>query len=709
MRNKLILFFFVFTGGLYSQSGFNCISHDVYKENISNDPQFKLNQEKLEKETEEFIKQHSQSKTSAATYIIPVVFHVIHSGGGGNISDAQIVDQINILNKEFPRMQADTVNTPAAFKPFAAPFNVEFRLATIDPSGNCTNGINRVYSNLAQCSVGTDDYKKLIDWPNNKYLNIWLVEVMHYSGSTNCNGGGYATFPGGPSNVDGVAIRGDLIGSIGTAATNSSWGNFFGRYLIHELGHWFNLRHIWGDATCGTDFVNDTPYHVGANSGCPSFPHNANNSCGTGANGEMYTDYMDYTNGPCLNMFTAGQVTRMDACINSNVSGRNNLWTSANLNATGTNNPYTYTVACAANPEILPYGPIVCCVGDSVQFTDYSYGGTVTSRTWNFFGNPASSLTDSIVKVFYNTPGVYNVQLSTSNGSSNKSKTFTAKVYVLGNTANPNYTVPFTDSFENAGNFANDWIKVNHDLDTTWRRFTSTAYTGTACAGINNFSNFAPLKDEMISPAYDFSSLATATVNFRMHFAAKTANDYDKLELLISSNCGQTWTVKYTRVATSTLKTVTPTYTTSHIPPVGSTEWRQETVALNTNTWGSNPVRFKFRFTSGGGNNIFIDDVNITGISTGVNNPFVSDETISVYPNPAQDDLNVDLNLNKNSEVEILVKDVTGKTILSRKNKLSQGEHKLQLETTELSSGLYFMQVRSDAVLISTKKIVISK
>src|SRR6185369_9812644 len=101
----------------------------------------------------------------------------------------------------------------------------------------------------------------------------WITQVMHYSGTPDCVGGGYATFPGGNPLLDGINIRGDLISNIGTAATNGSWGNFKGRYLIHELGHWFNLRHIWGDATCGNDQVGDTPPAVASNSGCPLFPH----------------------------------------------------------------------------------------------------------------------------------------------------------------------------------------------------------------------------------------------------------------------------------------------------------------------------------------------------------------------------------------------------------------------------------------------------
>lgn len=702
-----LLFFIALTGKLFSQQAFNCITDEIFQQQINSNPQYKLNQQNLEKETETYIKQHQQNKTTAAApLILPIVFHVIHTGGSGNISDAQIVDQVRILNEEFIRMQADTVNTPAAFKPLVGKLNVEFRLPTIDPTGNCTNGINRIYSNLAQCSYTWDDVKALSYWPNNKYINIWLIETMHYPGNMTCNGGGYSSFPGGPNNLDGVVMRSELIGSIGTAAT-SSWGNWKGRYLIHELGHWFNLIHIWGNTTCGTDLVSDTPTHQTSNSGCPTFPYNAFNTCGTGPDGEMFTDYMDYTSGYCLNMFSAGQALRMDACINSSTSGRNNLWSTANLNATGTNNPYTYTANCAATPNILPYGPIIACAGDSVQFTDNSYGGTITSRTWNFFGNPASSLTNPVVKVKYNTPGVYNVALTSSNGIASNTNTFTAKVYVLANTTNTNYIVPFTDGFENATNFNNDWVRVNHDNDTTWRRFTNTSYSGSACVGIKNYDNMAPLKDELISPAYDLSALSTATLNFRLHFATQTVNDYDKLEVFMSTNCGASWTIKYTRLA-SALKTVTVNYTSSHIPPVGSTEWRQETIGLTTNTWGSNPVRFKFKFTSGGGNNIFIDDINLFGTTATRISEIINENSVSIYPNPVQNNLNINLGLIKNSDVEINIKDVAGKTVLSKNNKLIKGDNTLNIETANLASGLYFVQISTEG-FTSTKKIVISK
>ncbi len=691
----------------FSQNQHGCISHLYYEQQMQNNPEFRKNQEELEKFTAEFVKNNQASRSATtAPYIIPVVFHIIHTGGPGNISDAQVIDQIQILNKEFPRQQADTVLTPAPFKAFAAGLNVEFRLATIDPNGNCTNGINRIYNSLSNCSVQQDDVKSLSYWPSNKYLNIWLVQSMHYAGSNTCNGGGYATFPGGLATLDGVNIRGDLISNIGTAVTNSGWGNFKGRYLVHELGHWFNLRHIWGDANCGNDFVADTPPHVIDNSGCPSFPRNPNNSCGGGPNGEMYTDYMDYTNGPCLNMFTAGQVARMTAALNSSASGKNNLWTNANLIATGTADPYVYPVACAAVPDILPYGPIMACVGDSVKFTDYSYGGLSTSRQWNFYGNPASSLTDSIVKVKYTTAGVYTVSLTKNYLSSSKTATFTNKVYVLNSTANPNYIVPFVESYENAIDVSNEWIIVNRNSDiATWKLDNSTSYSGANCMSISNFGAMAPSTDDLISPAYDLSTTNTNTLSFRLNATATSTTNTDKLEVSVSfDNCGLTWYPIYSKSGV-TLKTVASNQPGgAFTPSVGSTEWRLENINLD-DQYLSNSVRFKFSFTSGGGNNIYVDDVNLSGNNTvGIKNNFFTG-IIKVFPNPASELLNISYTLKSKSAIQLEIVDVLGKICLMQTvDRINEGENTSTVNTSSLNAGVYFVRMKQNGAVIYNSK-----
>lgn len=705
---NLCLLTLVLISKTYAQTEFNCSSHAKYEKQLATDLLFKQNTEQLELETKNHVPSSLNAKqSSSASYIIPVVFHVIHTGGSGNISDAQINDQINILNKEFNRLQADTALTPLAFKPLAAPFSVEFRLATKDPNGNCTNGINRIYSTLSDCSFEEDDVKALSYWPSNQYLNIWIVQVMHYSSSYDCVGGGYATFPGGPANLDGINIRGDLISNIGTAATNGSWGNFKGRYLIHELGHWFNLRHIWGDATCGNDLVNDTPPAVGSNSGCPSFPHRPNGCPGGNLNGEMFTNYMDYTNGPCLNMFSAGQVLRMDAAINSNVSGRSNLWSQNNLNATGTADPYTYPVSCVATPEAAPYMPVVICAGDSINVTDASYGGSVNSRLWNFSGGNPSSTTASIVNVKFNTPGVYSYTLTNTYQNTTKSKTFPNKIYVLDNVANTNYIVPFEDDFENPQTFGTDWLIINKDNDAkTWEHTNNTGYSGISSIGIANFASPAPLADELISPAYDLSNVLTPTLSFRRHFSNRSANNTDRLQIFVTKNCGNTWTQIYSSSAPGPLKTTSITHANTFTPGIASDDWRLEKINLMPSLVNG-VVRFKFVFTAGGGNNIFIDDLNIDGINTTNINELSNNKRLKIYPNPANDIIQIDLGSTSQSSFKCLVTDLAGRNCLVEKLKESETSNlKRALDVSKLRPGVYFICIEENGKVISTNKFI---
>lgn len=705
---NLYLLALVLISKTHAQSEFNCSSHTKYEKQLANDKVFKQNTEQLELETKNHVLNNGKAKqSSSASYIIPVVFHVIHTGGSGNISDAQIIDQIDILNKEFNRLQADTALTPLAFKPLAAPFSVEFRLATKDPSGNCTNGINRIYSTLSDCSFEEDDVKALSYWPSNQYLNIWIVQVMHYSSSYDCVGGGYATFPGGPANLDGINIRGDLISNIGTAATNGSWGNFKGRYLIHELGHWFNLRHIWGDATCGNDLVSDTPPAVGSNSGCPSFPQRPNGCQGGNANGEMFTNYMDYTNGPCLNMFSAGQVVRMDAAINSNISGRSNLWSQNNLNATGTADPYTYPVACVAEPEATPYLPLVICVGDSVNIVDASYGGSVSSRLWNFSGGIASSTTSSAVNVKFNSPGVYSFTLTNSFQNTSKSKSFQNKIYVLDNVANTNYIVPFEDDFEDPQSFGNDWLIINKDNDSkTWEHTNSTGYSGISSIGIANFASPAPLADELISPAYDLTNVLTPTLTFRRHFSNRSANNTDRLQIFVTKNCGSTWTQIYSSSAPGPLKTTSITHATTFTPGIASDDWRLEKINLMPSLVNG-VVRFKFVFTAGGGNNIFIDDLNIDGINTTSINELRNISRFRIYPNPANNIIQIEFDSKLNSSIKCTVTDLAGRICKSEElKKPENASSNNTLDVSSLKPGIYFISIVENGKTTSTNKFV---
>ncbi len=242
---------------------------------------------------------------------IPVVVHVIHRGGAENISDAQIKSQIDVLNRDYRKKNSDIANVPPPFKSLAADAMVEFALAKADPLGQSTTGITRTKTTVAQFT--SDDAMKFTArgghdaWDSTRYLNLWVCPEILDGPRTLL---GYAQFPGGLPATDGVAIIHNAFGTTGTAAAPFN----LGRTTTHEVGHWLDVFHIWGDAAgCNTDDqVADTPIQDTENYGTPTFPHI---SCHNGPNGDMFMNYMDYVDDKAMFMFTNGQVTRMRATL----------------------------------------------------------------------------------------------------------------------------------------------------------------------------------------------------------------------------------------------------------------------------------------------------------------------------------------------------------------------------------------------------------
>jgi len=245
--------------------------------------------------------------------VIPVVVHVVSKTNAQNISAAQIQSQIDVLNRDFRKTNPDVASIPSVFAPLTADARIEFVLATTDPQGNATDGITRTQTNAT--GFADDDSVKSAAtggadaWPSDKYLNTWVCQLTN-------NLLGYAQFPGGPAATDGVVILHTAFGTTGTAAAPFN----LGRTATHEIGHWLNLRHIWGDdgTGCnGSDFVNDTPNQAGPNTGTPAFPRI---TCNNGPNGDLFVNYMDYTDDVAMFMFTNEQVARMQASLDSDRS-----------------------------------------------------------------------------------------------------------------------------------------------------------------------------------------------------------------------------------------------------------------------------------------------------------------------------------------------------------------------------------------------------
>lgn len=273
-----------------------------------------------------------------AVITIPVVVHVIHNGEaigtGTNISDAQIQSQIDVLNEDFRRQNQDILNVPAAFRGVSADPLIQFCLAQQEPNGKTTNGITRhlqpSQSEYNQLSVPIEFQclnrntleviiKPVTIWDRDKYLNLWVSDMQEKGCNNQSTTLGYAQFPGQKSNsdnlhpelTDGVWISYNVFGKVGNL--NSSYN--LGRTTTHEVGHWLNLKHIWGDeAVCtADDEVVDTPQQTTESYGCNVFPKG--DDCSLSYPGIMFQNYMDYSNDNCLALFTYGQVARMDATL----------------------------------------------------------------------------------------------------------------------------------------------------------------------------------------------------------------------------------------------------------------------------------------------------------------------------------------------------------------------------------------------------------
>ena len=266
-----------------------CASYEVLQQQLHDDPTLGQRMKDIEDFTSHF---QATSRLVNGVYVLPVVVNVLYNTTAQNISLAQIQSQIDVLNKDYSATNTDYSLTPTIFQSVrSGNCNIQFVLDTV------------IRKSTTKTSFSTNDGCKKASSggiaptsPTTK-LNLWCC---------NLSGGilGYAQFPGGSSLTDGVVIDDNAFGSTGTVAAPYNKG----RTATHEVGHWLNLRHIWGDATCGSDLVGDTPLHNTANYGCPVAGHKS--TC-TGTPVEMTMNYMDYTDDACMYMFTAGQKTRM--------------------------------------------------------------------------------------------------------------------------------------------------------------------------------------------------------------------------------------------------------------------------------------------------------------------------------------------------------------------------------------------------------------
>ncbi len=659
---------------------FNCSTHGLQHLSrfLDGHPERVQQIEQAEQQLEDFtgdFARDAQARGGGNTYVLPVVFHVIHNGGPENISDEQIQDAIRVLNNDFNKLNEDWDDVKEEFLGIVADVGVTFRLAGLDPDGNCTNGITRTLSTLT--NSGDQEMKDLIIWPRNRYLNIWVCAYAN-------GAAGYTQTPGNVDGIwgettDGIVVKFDYVGTIEEGSPGRS------RTLTHEVGHWINLRHTWGPTNdpglpenCDVDDnVTDTPNTEGWTS-CNR------NGATCGSLLDNVENYMEYSY--CSKMFTNGQKTRMVAALNSGTAQRNNLWSQENLELTGTADPQALCAAAFTSDKRI------VCAGAQVQFNDGSYHGP-TSWQWNFPGGSPSTSQEENPLVTYATPGYYAVELTVGNGNGTVSTSVSGYITVYSATGLP---TPYSESFENMGSSLDpvQWTVINENNDAyTFGLRSDAGFTGTHSVRMRNHNNDADNVDELIGPTVDLGELSSVAFSFRYAFARRTTGNDDVLRIYVSNDCGVTWNLRKQLRGSNELPTVPEQG--SPFTPSNAGQWEEAVVTNILSSYLVPGFQFKFWFESDQGNDLWIDDINIAGNVVGLQETAGDDATVTIAPNPATNEAIATVHLVNADYTRVELVDATGRTVLVLNDgRMSAGSTRFTIPASTLNQGLYLMRVQ---------------
>ncbi|MEN8956765.1 MAG: M43 family zinc metalloprotease [Flavobacteriales bacterium] len=665
-----------------SRNNFCDHNHEVF-ERVKTDPAFKRlvdSIDALQAVNEENYKNSSASR-AATVYYIPTVYHIVHEGGAENISDEQVKSDMEDLNDIYRKLNANVGSVHPSMRARSADIEIEFRFAQKKNDGSCFSGITRTYSSAT--NIGGNSAADAVkaahgDFPGDEYMNIYIVKSFGTSGAA-----GYTYRPGAPYFSDmrnGIHVLHSYIGNIGTSTQQG-----FNTTIAHEAGHWLNLPHLWGNSNspglasnCSSDDgITDTPNTIGWQS-C----NTGGVTCGSLDNVENIMEY-SY----CSKMFTEGQKTRMRAALNSSIAGRRNLITAANQTATG----IFADVICEADFEAERS---TVCENTPVQFFDKSFHKP-TSWSWTFdSGTPNTSSAQNPV-VSWQSAGRHNVKLTVTNA--NGSETIVKNLYM---NVLPSWgaRVPFNEGFEMSDSqFENEWETEADDAANI--SLSSVNYSGNNSALIQNYNQGSGQIAELTSKSLNLTGNASVSIDFQYAYARKTTTTGESVQFLISNDCGENWVI---------VRGLTPTVgsTNSEFAPTGSNQWRNQSINIS-NSYFSPNFRFKFRVTSGGGNNFYVDDINI-------NNIVGLDELdaltgVSIFPNPMTNQATIELDLKKDAEVNVSVINAVGALVhqVASKQSVSQGNTQFKFSKNNLSSGVYFVNIEVNGTR-QIKKLVIN-
>lgn len=642
-----------------------------------------------------------QTLRTEATILIPIVFHIVMRNPG-LVTDAQIQAQLDTLNKDYAGSNGDSVKIPSYFKSLFGKSSIQFCLAKRTPDGDPTSGIVRVTTTDSSFSI--NDAVKYSStngddsWNTDNYFNVWICAL---------SGGvlGYSTFPNdGSPKEQGVVMD---YRSLPGGAFNAYNG---GKTLIHEAGHYFNLYHIWGDddGTCrGTDYVMDTPSQADASTGCPGGV--VTDSCSPSSSGIMYQNYMDYSDDPCLVMFTTEQVARMQ---NALTTYRSSLFTSNGCKPVVlmTYDVQQKTIGQPFQRICTPnFTPTITFKNRGTQtLTSLQINATIDNNnvvTTNWTGSLASFASTTITLTSLTaTTGDHVLTIWTSNPNANADEDPTNDTLRI----NFQYYLPLTqvkESFESIAFPPTAWDVVNTDNGITWQRAAGIAKTGNASAMIDNYNNSQiGQKDDLRMPQISIpAGTDSAFLSFQVAAATYTdittqGNMWDTLEVLASTDCGTTYQSLYKKWA-GTLVTKTTATTNEFIPTAN--EWRKDSINL-ANYIGSSNLLIAFRNTSGYENNIYLDDVNLRTV---IINPNLKAQGFLVTPNPTKGMIAVQFYPQPTKLSAIQLFNELGQQLQELKITSGQVNNYYSFNLGAYTSGTYYVRVVfTDKVV--TKKII---
>lgn len=675
---------------LFAQTAFHCAADEVRESRIQAHPEQRAHLDAIQQDYETYL---AGPRSSTPLYVIPTVVHIIQNSPVIDVDDSLVYSQIEVLNEDFQRLNADSLNLPAVFHNIAADCRIEFRLASIDPNGCPSTGINRLVSPLTVHDFNDElALKSLIQWDPHSYLNVWVVDEI--------GGGlvqGYGTFPdwlAGSPERDGIVVAKAIFGR------SPVFPFILGRIVSHEVGHWLGLYHTFQYGCAGTDSSNcsslgdlvcDTPPAANPNFGC----NNVINSCTETPvdRPDLTQNYMDYTPDNCRVMFSKGQADRMHFYLDGI---RSNLHSPSNLAATGADG--TVSPGCAPTAQFSSQLSNIC-VGGAVQFEDISHG-VPTSWDWTFQGGNPSTSTQQNPIVTYSTPGVYEVSLTVTNSFGNSSTTVSD--YMVVSTSSP---TPLVESFEGNVLYPADWYGTDGDGLGTWRLTTAGASLGIYSLYTRNFGlSYNGTADDLVSLPIDLTNLGSGELTFDR--AYKRFNNFkrDTMQVLLSTDCGETWTKEW-EAENQALVTTGGIQVNGPFVPTAS-QWVKDTIDLAPYL-GHSEVRIMFRVIGGGGQDIYLDNVNIDGV-VGVAEEVQLGWDLSVA-SPFRDEIEIRYSLERPVDLRFELLDMQGRKMWGRTfGNQSAGEKCLVVNGPEISglpAGVYFLRAGSERGSI-TKKII---